>query len=929
MVYSKREGVFPNRIVNRPGRWLPFLAIIVMLLGSSPADAQRRSRRRRPAVRPGTVGTVILDTTGFWRLRYTLLRPAFRVGEAIETSKIGYDTALPPANWRSPDFDDSGWRRAPGQPLPPLKSSWAPNFTHNAGFLNTDMSSPSLALIAVRGKFKITNPARVRRLSLSVEYRGGVAIYINGKQLVRAHLPADGDMRTLADDYPIEAWLDAKGQPLTANRGEKDPENLRRWDLRTRKVENIPIPAAMLRRGVNVLAIEVHRSAYPKEAIDKITAANPRNWAARNWSTCGLRYARMTSSAASGIVPNVARPDGMQVWDSDQMQPDFDLDWGDPLEPLEPIRIVAARNGSFSGKVVVGDTRDIKALAASVSDLTSADGATIAAANVLVRYAALIGATSETGAASHYRASPGRFDALLGDPPAVVPVRRKKPDRACTALKRPGQPEERFGAVQPIWLTVHVPRDAAPGSYSGTLRISAAGRKTVSVPINVEVEDFTLPDPADYRTVVDLVHSPESVALQYGAKIWSDRHLALLAGSQKLLGRIGNWTMYVHLIAHSNMGNSQSIIRWTATAAGGYTPDFSAFDKYLDVVVRNMGKPKIVALYIWDYNVAKRKAVPVTSIRTPGGKAETIYLPMYDTPRGAAIWKPVADHIAKQLKAYGLDGAAMFGPIADSAPPKAVAANLEKVFGNNIKWMRQGHSMRRNIQGYPIGYQAVVWTPSWPNSPLAKSMMGWNRKDVVVQFMRSGVETPLTIPRLLGEMNIIGQQRGFGRIGADFWPVLVHADRRGRKSRKDLIGRYPDSSWRNLEWMTRFMLAPGPDGVVSTSRYEMMCEGIQECQARITVAKALLDGKISGDLAARARAVLADRLAATITAMDNHLNSGLMPLAGHSWWSTPGQVGYQWFIGSGWQDRSAELYAIAGEVSRAIGSESKENTGRK
>jgi hypothetical protein len=430
--------------------------------------------------------------------------------------------------------------------------------------------------------------------------------------------------------------------------------------------------------------------------------------------------------------------------------------------------------------------------------------------------------------------------------------------------------------------------------------------------VEVEVAGYALPDATDYRTVVDLVESPESVALQYGVPLWSDRHFELLAASYRQLARIGNRSMYVHLVAESNMGNSESIVRWIPRPGGGYGYDFAPFDKYLDTVVKNMGAPKMVVLYLWDYHLRKRGKAPVTLV-DKSGKTSTIELPLFNTDEGAALWKPVADHIMTQLKARGLAGAAMLGPIPDTAPPKDVADRLSDLFPG-ARWMRQGHSARRDIQGHPIAYQALVWTPRWPDGPDAESMHGWDQDDDIVQFMRSGEDTPLTIPRLLGEMNIIGRQKGFGRIGADFWPVLKTPDNRGGTRSSDIIGRYPDSTWNNLEWMTRYMIVPGENGAVSTTRYEMMCEGIHECQAVILLDEALTKRTVSGELARRCGEALKARLSATITAMDNHLNSGLTKLEGHSWWSTPTLLGNEWFVGSRWQDRSATLYSLAGEV---------------
>ena len=48
------------------------------------------------------------------------------------------------------------------------------------------------------------------------------------------------------------------------------------------------------------------------------------------------------------------------------------------------------------------------------------------------------------------------------------------------------------GVNQPIWVRAGIPSDAAPGTYSGTLRLRAPGY-SADVPLQVEVYDFTLP----------------------------------------------------------------------------------------------------------------------------------------------------------------------------------------------------------------------------------------------------------------------------------------------------------------------------------------------------------------------------------------------------------------------------------------------------
>jgi hypothetical protein len=53
---------------------------------------------------------------------------------------------------------------------------------------------------------------------------------------------------------------------------------------------------------------------------------------------------------------------------------------------------------------------------------------------------------------------------------------------------------------QPLWVDVRTPRDAAPGEYTGTLTISAAGTRPYKVPIKLTVWDFTIPETPSMRT---------------------------------------------------------------------------------------------------------------------------------------------------------------------------------------------------------------------------------------------------------------------------------------------------------------------------------------------------------------------------------------------------------------------------------------------
>jgi hypothetical protein len=132
-------------------------------------------------------------------------------------------------------------------------------------------------------------------------------------------------------------------------------------------------------------------------------------------------------------------------------------------------------------------------------------------------------------------------------------------------------------------------------------------------------------------------------------------------------------------------------------------------------------------------------------------------------------------------------------------------------------------------------------------------------------------------------------------MNADFWPVLT--DRTGAPTRS-ISARFPISNWSQLNLFMQPYLAAGPQGALSTVRFEQIREGMQECEARIAVEKALLDpirrARLGDDLARRAQALLDERTRAVICAS--------------------GELGGLWYPASNWEDRRRRLYDLAAEV---------------
>ena len=140
-----------------------------------------------------------------------------------------------------------------------------------------------------------------------------------------------------------------------------------------------------------------------------------------------------------------------------------------PSRKGRALEIRAARNEAEAAQLVVCPTRALDGFTAKASSLTGPDGAVLPAEAVeilRVRYVYVEFPTDAWGAQGMWP------DPL---PPITAPI-------ALEADKN-----------QPLWVRVDVPRDAAPGNYTGVIMLEADGF-AAQVPLHVHVYAFELPD---------------------------------------------------------------------------------------------------------------------------------------------------------------------------------------------------------------------------------------------------------------------------------------------------------------------------------------------------------------------------------------------------------------------------------------------------
>jgi len=862
-----------------------------------------------PAADAAADTTIILGPQSVWHWHLTWESPLVRRSSG-ELQFAGFDklwgytklaevkiekksTEPPPGNWTAWDFDDSAWPRARGP-------------------LYENGRSQHVASIAARGRFEVPDPTKAGDLVFGLDYYGGVIVYLNGEELSRQNLPKEAlQWDTPADDYPPEAYVAPDGSNLNWV-GFGDPEKYKdRFALRDRHCE-IKIAAAKLRQGVNVIAVNLHRAPMSEVLLKGKFKHEPIYglWSQMGWFSCTLKQA-----AGGAVIPNVTRPRGIQIWTESILPGLRTAFYADPGQTLRPVVIRGTRNGAFSGQIVVGSSEVIKKLSVAVSDMKQEKDQTcvMPASCVQVRYAlgGLVGEKQRQSCEQDTVISKWpRFDGLEEVTPAEVPVSA-----------------DAGGAMQPIVFTVRIPQDAKSGDYVGVATVSAEGLKPVEVTLRVSVAGWALPDPKDYGTVMGFIQSPESLALQYKVDMWSESHWKLIDRSFALLGQIAAKDVYIPIRTRTYFGNEYSMVRWIKQKDGSWQHDFSIIEKYLDIVVKRLGKVPAVVIYAWDVDDGasymgggsrmEKKPYGFTVVDPATGKLENQEGPKWGDPEMRPFLQPVFDGLRKILAVRGMEKSIMVGLCGDRIPDKEVTADLVAV-APEAPWVIASHTVPNPRKGEKEpGWHTVVWESRPAPDPSEKRVYGWKNPSLKMAHprycspmlgMELGLQSSLTNYRGAPEMVLtaLNELRGIARCGADFWPVI--SDKKGVMSYA--VGRYPDTNkWHGgdlIEESYPYVLAPGRDGAIATLRYEMLREGIEDTEARIFLERILDDParkKLLGDeLACRCQDLLDQRVRMNLWAIrgaGNYL----------SW------IGY---AGSGIEMRSAQLFNMAGEVAEKL-----------
>ena len=923
----------------------PFATVGILVILASAAAAQEPQKQ------------AVLTGEQFWRKHYTYMPPrmsaasakannleadpAARAKPMEKYSRLGFETAPPPEAWVQPDFDDAQWAPCRGRQFVSASGGYSqmggvPHSHNDPVFRCTDPFVIEIGLVSQRGFFRVSDKSKVKSLSLSVTYRGGFVAYLNGVEIARGHLPA-GRLApdAAAEDYGVDAWVVAegprKGKPL---HWWEDRES-KQWLVRERQAGPIQIKPELLRDGLNVLAMEMHRSEWLLEGLRAADAGT----APGGFAPLGLSVLELSAYAPAGTVEALhPKRQNMQVWNADTARAVVQDECANWDARLQPIRIVAARNGRFSGQVVVTSDKELAALTGRLEPFVHASGkGTIPASAGKLLYGAVN--PVQAGVGADYLSAVVPQDANFGknysDPAAAM----------CRRFDRLLDAPPSGASSAPVWVSLNVPKDAAPGAFRSTLTIELPGQQSVKVPVELSVADWTLPDVADRVSLFNIYQSPDTLATYYKVQPWSDEHWGLIERSLKLMGANGNIALIIPLLAESQMGNEESLVPWkrkagtlpppptTATAPAGVnnpvgdpvTPivsgefeyDFANFDRYLKTALKHHPPLRFLFTIAYAIQMGGPFGRPVSggyvTVVEPDGQRVKMQLPRCGTSQCEALWKPLLKALRERAEQAGFKGRCLLGMPCDYNPPGEHLLMFQRA-APEYGWMHESHmriAQFRYGKGpnefFPVVYQSMVYTDAVPD-PRKTRFYGWRHTgaQLLVGFNRfgygpmclQGFPAPETF-RHWFETNIASDRAGAGRVGGDYWNIGAKykggelTSWAGGGMRGTLFGSYAHSQVGQVGMAnnTHDLFAPGPDGPVTTVRFENGCEGIQLAEARIFIEKALThkDKLLPEELATRCQALLDLR---------TNVLRGLI---------LPGQA-----------DRDRRLFDLAGEVAKVL-----------
>lgn len=336
------------------------------------------------------------------------------------------------------------------------------------------------------------------------------------------------------------------------------------------------------------------------------------------------------------------------------------------VEPTKEWTGTAWKGERVSAQIVLWSKDSIAQVRCEISDFTASDGKTIPAASAQARFVRYV-ITDEFAEGCGHRKPENYASSLSADMLDNIDCFDISPRTA-----------------RPVWITMDVPSDAAPGVYTSTMQLFSEGKKKDIFTLKLEVLPQTLPQPSEWKFHLDLWQNPYAVARVVGVEPWSDEHWKALQPVMKMLADAGQKVITATLNKRPWNGQTEdafdTMIAWTKKSDGSWSYDYTVFDRWVQFMM-DLGIKNQINCYTmvpWGntfYYTDEKEGKEIKISAAPG------------TKEYADLWKPfLADFIAhldqkgwKNITRIAMDERnpeemkAMLKLLAETAPGMGVA----------------------------------------------------------------------------------------------------------------------------------------------------------------------------------------------------------------------------------------------------------------
>ena len=374
------------------------------------------------------------------------------------------------------------------------------------------------------------------------------------------------------------------------------------------------------------------------------------------------------------------------------------------------------------------------------------------------------------------------------------------------------------GSYRAAWLTVETPRDAALGTYTGTLTARADGTEPKVFPLLLEILPATLPAPADWKYHLDIFQHPWSIARMHGVKPWCEEHFAVMRPYLLELAAAGQKVITATITPRPwgkrDYDDYGTMVTHVKRPDGSWKFDYTVFDRYVEFAMSCGISQQIIcySMLTWSGHLEYTDAATGDTrfaMSEPG------------TASYADYWGPFLKDFEKHLAAKGWLERTRIG--VDEAPAAMMKAMVEVLHANapGLKAALAGNQTSSHYTGLDLADFTIILDHA--SDDLMRDIAQRTREGRVTTFYicldpkrpNTFVTSPPDEAVWVGYYAFVNGYSGMARWALSTWPEnpLVET----------LYSCHP---WRrDLPPGDEFLLYPGPRSAV---HWEMLRDGIEE-----------------------------------------------------------------------------------------------------